>query len=288
MKRRIKVYITIGCTLLAVGLGILLYIPLSNEYNAGRMEDTAREYDEKVSRLYEDTDTEEYADDMERTVAQALANADADTNADTDTGTDTDSDIESDADTQAETDTDELDLARLAELRADMELYNRDLLVNGQLLLNDPFAYEEASFDLTEYGIDDGIFGYIEIPEIDLTLPIYLGANKANMKKGAAHLSYSSMPIGGESTNTVLAAHRGIIGKIYFDNIVYLEEGDDVYITNFWETLHYRVVDIEVISPYDIDKCYIQEGRDLVTLLTCHPYGYTTYRYKVVCERAEE
>lgn len=274
MNRRVKVYITLGCILLAVGLGVLLYVPLSNEYNAGKMEDTAKEYDEKVSRLYEDTDTEEYASELERAVAQALS--------ETDTGTDTDSDADTD------TDTDELDLAKLSQLRVDMELYNRDLLENGQLLLNDPFAYEEASFDLTAYGIDDEVFGYIEIPEIDLTIPIYLGANKENMLKGAAHLSYSSMPIGGESTNAVFAAHRGTIGRIYFDNIVYLEEGDDVYVTNFWETLHYKVVDIEIISPYDIDKCYIQEGRDLVTLLTCHPYGYTTYRYKVVCERVEE
>ncbi len=278
MNRRIKVYITIGSVLLAVGLGILLYIPLSNEYNAGKMEDTASDYDKTVSELYEDTDTEEYASELEAAVSAALAQTDTDTDSDSDTDTDTDT----------ETDTDALDLAQLTRLRADMEQYNRNLMENGQLLLNDPFAYEEASFDLTSYGIEDEVFGYIEIPEIDLTIPIYLGANKANMKKGAAHLSYSSMPIGGESTNAVFAAHRGTIGKIYFDNIVYLEEGDDVYITNFWETLHYKVVDMEVISPYDIDKCYIQEGRDLVTLLTCHPYGYTTYRYKVVCERVTD
>lgn len=93
------------------------------------------------------------------------------------------------------------------------------------------------------------------------------------------------MPIGGINTNCVLAGHRGWYGALFFRHIELLEIGDVVLITNFWETLRYTVSEIKVIEPDAIDEILIQPGRDLVTLLTCHPYGSGgRYRYVVYCE----
>lgn len=271
--KRVKIYLSIGCVLLAIGLVLVLYAPVSNKINSKHMKDITEAYDDNLNEMYEDTDTSELYNEIERINSE---------NPDTDY---TVSDYVKDNNIEPNSDSDAYNWALISLLREEMEEYNRSLLTDGQYLLNDPFAFEQPSFELYSYGINDNIFGHIDIPAIDMDLPIYLGANLENMSLGAVHLSYSSMPIGGDSTNTVLAGHRGVVGTIYFDNIVFLEEGDDVYITNFWDKLHYRVISYEVISPYDIERCYIQEGKELLTLLTCHPYGYTDYRYMVVCER---
>ena len=174
----------------------------------------------------------------------------------------------------------------LSELRAAMEAYNRDLYENGQEGFRDAWSYQVPSFDLTEWGLPDNMVAYLRIPAMGVTLPVYLGANTENMAIGAAHLSQTSLPIGGENVNTVIAAHRGVwSGLAMFRDIELLSLGDEVYITNFWETLTYRVVETKVILPTDTDEVLIQEGRDMVTLITCHPYGNNTHRYAVYCER---
>ena len=120
---------------------------------------------------------------------------------------------------------------------------------------------------------------------MEIELPILLGANTENMKQGAVHLIETSYPIGGENTNCVLAAHRGYSRAAMFRDIEKLELGDEIYIRNFRETLVYRVVQLQVISPTDVGQLLIQDGRDLVTLITCHPYGHNYQRYVVYCER---
>lgn len=172
-------------------------------------------------------------------------------------------------------------------LYADMQAYNRKLYENGQIGLQDPFSYEVPAFDLTEYGLEENMAGYISIPKMDVELPIYLGASKPNLVLGAGNLGYTSIPIGGADTNTVLAAHRGYQGNAMFRDIEVLQTGDKVYITNFWETLVYEVTETKVILPTDIQEVYIQEGRDMVTLLTCHPYTKNYQRYVVYCVRME-
>ena len=94
------------------------------------------------------------------------------------------------------------------------------------------------------------------------------------------------MPIGGSNTNCVLAGHRGWYGALFFRHIELLEIGDEITIRNLWDTLTYQVVEIQVIEPNEIEEILVQPGRDLVTLLTCHPYGSGgRYRYVVFCER---
>ncbi|MDF2513024.1 MAG: LPXTG-site transpeptidase (sortase) family protein [Herbinix sp.] len=173
----------------------------------------------------------------------------------------------------------------LAELLVRIIEYNEKLYVEGQKDLIDPFSYEVSSIDLSEYGIEDDMFGYIEVPKLNVVLGIYLGATSENMSKGAVHLTQTSIPIGGEDTNAVIAAHRGSRYGEMFQHIEQLEIGDEVKITNAWETLTYRVTSIEIIAPNEIDKVLIQEGRDMVTLLSCNPYGKNTQRYVVYCDR---
>lgn len=173
-----------------------------------------------------------------------------------------------------------------ADLRQAMETYNQSIFANAQVDLCDAWSYQAPVFDLAEYGIEDGVVGILSIPKMDLELPIYLGATPEHLAGGAAQLSQTSMPIGGTNTNCVLAGHRGWYGALFFRHIELLEIGDVVLITNLWETLRYTVSEIKVIEPDAIDEILIQPGRDLVTLLTCHPYGSGgRYRYVVYCER---
>lgn len=166
-----------------------------------------------------------------------------------------------------------------------MREYNVKLFETGQSGLTDPFAYEQPSFDLTQFGFAENVVGYIEIPKMEVRMPIYLGAGQENMEKGAVHLSQTSLPIGGENTNCVIAAHRGSYRGLMFRNIHLLESGDTVSITNFRETLTYSVDKIKIISPDAVDQILIQPGRDMVTLSTCNPLWDNYQRYIVYCER---
>ena len=176
----------------------------------------------------------------------------------------------------------------LSDLYAAMRAYNEDIYENHQADLKDPFSYEAPSFDLTQWGFQENIVGYIDIPRMGITLPIYLGATADNMHKGAAHLSETSLPIGGVNTNCVIAAHRGSWAGAMFRDIQKLQIGDEISVTNLWTSLTYRVAEIKIINPDDIRQVCIQDGRDLVTLITCHPYGKNSQRYVVYCERVTD
>ena len=175
----------------------------------------------------------------------------------------------------------------LAELRIAMEHYNIDIWEKQQAGLSSPQAYTTPSFVLGEYGLNSEIFGAIIIPRIDVYMPLYLGATREHLAAGAAHLSQTSLPIGGINTNCVISGHRGWKGASYFKYITNLQVGDKVIIYNPWETLEYTVCEIRIISPGNINSILIQDGRDLLTLLTCHPYASGgKQRYLVYCERS--
>jgi sortase A len=139
---------------------------------------------------------------------------------------------------------------------------------------------------LGDFGLTDEVFGVISIPVIDLSMPIYLGATDVHLANGAAQLSQTSLPIGGNNTNCVIAGHRGWNGAAYFRSVTVLQPGDTVIITNLWETLTYTVTATDIIEPYDVEKILIQDGKDMLTLLTCHPYASGgKQRYVIYCER---
>lgn len=182
----------------------------------------------------------------------------------------------------------DVEKGEFSQLYADMQAYNEKIFTEGQKGLTDAWSYEQSGFNLTEYGVYNDIVAQIRIPKMDTILPVYMGATNANMAQGAAQLGQTSAPIGGVNTNCVLAAHRGAAGGEFFLYIENLSVGDEVYIDNLWETLTYRVVDIEVINPDEISKVLIRENQDMLTLLTCHPYPTNRQRYVVYCQRSEE
>ena len=173
-------------------------------------------------------------------------------------------------------------------LLAALQKYNRQLYAEKQSSLIDLEACEEPAADLTVYGIEDEIIGVLEIPAMELTMPVYLGASDDHLAAGTAVLGNTSAPIGGDNTNCVIAGHRGWKGADYFRHIDRLQMGDTVTLTNLWETLTYTVADIQIIQPHEVDKIKIQQGRGLLTLLTCHPYASGgRQRFVVYCERTE-
>lgn len=173
----------------------------------------------------------------------------------------------------------------LERLYKDMEAYNTRLYEDGQADLKDPFSYEVSSFDLREYGFKNNVIGIVSIPKMEVELPVYLGADKANMAKGAAVLGGTSMPTGGENTNVVLAAHRGYKGVKMFRDIEVLELGDKIYVTTPYDELVYQVTEIKIVQKDDIGEVLIRKGKDMLTLLTCHPYTKNSHRYLVFAER---
>lgn len=172
------------------------------------------------------------------------------------------------------------------ELLADLQAYNRRIYAEKQSGLVALEACEAPAADLTAYGVEDEIIGVLEIPTMQLTMPVYLGASDNHLAAGAAVLGNTSAPIGGDDTNCVIAGHRGWKGADYFRHIDKLAVGDTVTLTNLWEILTYTVVDIRIIQPHEVDMVKIQQGRDLLTLITCHPYASGgRQRYVVYCER---
>ncbi|MBR1482586.1 MAG: class C sortase, partial [Ruminococcus sp.] len=133
--------------------------------------------------------------------------------------------------------------------------------------------------------IDNGIMGYIEIPAIKVDLPIYHGESEEILTKGAAHLERTSFPIGGNSTHACISAHSGFPTQKFFDDIDELETGDTVTIKVLDRTLSYTVYDSEVVEPDDASKLQVISGEDILTLVTCYPYGINSHRLLVHARR---
>lgn len=131
----------------------------------------------------------------------------------------------------------------------------------------------------------DGQIGTVSIPSIDCHLPIFHGNSKETLTKGAVHMAFTSFPIGGESSHSVISAHTAYPGKRFFDRLTEVEIGDRFSVTVLGETLNYKVVDIKVVLPSETQYFEVQKGRDLVTLVTCTPYSVNTHRLLVTGKR---
>lgn len=166
----------------------------------------------------------------------------------------------------------------------EIEEYNEKIYENHQKDFRDVNSYQSSPISLK--GFKDGKFGYIKIPKMNVKLPLYVGASDSHLAQGAAILGQTSIPVGEIDTNSVIAGHRGYQGAPFFREIEKLDKGDAVTIVNPWDTLEYEVTGIDVISPFNTDAVMIQEGRDMITLVTCHPYrSGGKYRYIVYCTR---
>ena len=159
--------------------------------------------------------------------------------------------------------------------------YNERIYAEEQCDL-DGQTMQEALLNLTEYDYAQEVFAVLSCPTVELEVPVYLGASAAHLNQGVAVLGQTSLPVGGENTNCVIAGHRSWNAAIRFRSIEDLQPGDRVYLTNPWETLTYQVVAAETICPSAIEAVRIKDGRQLLTLFTCT--APNTHRYLVLCE----
>lgn len=163
------------------------------------------------------------------------------------------------------------------------EAYNEALLPS---ILPDSFAIADASEEDQTYMntlniAGDEMMGIVEIPKIDIKLPIYHTTEEDVLKQAAGHLEGSSLPIGGKSTHSVISAHRGLPSASLFTDLDQLKKGDHFLIHVLNKTLCYEVDKISVVKPEETSALAVEEGEDLVTLLTCTPYGVNTERILV-------
>lgn len=165
----------------------------------------------------------------------------------------------------------------------DARAYNKEMLSNIDLI--DPFSQGETSIDEryeSLLNIDgSGMMGYIRIPKIKVEIPIYHGTSESVLQAGVGHFWGTSLPVGGESTHTVLTGHRGLPTKTLFTNMDKLVEGDVFYIKVLDETLAYKVDQILTVLPEETEALSIVPGKDYATLVTCTPYAINTHRLLV-------
>ncbi|MBE5916650.1 MAG: class C sortase [Pseudobutyrivibrio ruminis] len=167
--------------------------------------------------------------------------------------------------------------------------YNEELLPS---ILPDSFAEAEANGADENYmsllnADGDGIMGYIQIPSINVKLPIFHTTSEEVLQIGVGHLQGSSLPVGGESTHSVLSAHRGLPSATLFTDLDKVEIGDNFFLIIMGEYIAYEVDQIEVVEPDDTSLLQVEEGQDLCTLITCTPYGVNTERLMVRGHRVE-
>lgn len=157
--------------------------------------------------------------------------------------------------------------------------YNKELLKKAdhwKLSKKDKKKYESL-LDVS----GTGIMGYIEVPKIDCSLPIYHGTDEGALQIAIGHLEGSSLPVGGKSSHCVLSGHRGLPSARLFTDLDQMEEGDTFILNILGHKLAYEVDQIKVVLPEEMSDLEIQEGKDLCTLVTCTPYGINTHRLLV-------
>ena len=178
----------------------------------------------------------------------------------------------------------QVDDAALREAKEQADIYNKSLIPGAST--EDAYSQEgllaaSADYDSQLNLAGNDIMGYVEIPKISVNLPIYHGTENDSLERGIGHLLGSSLPIGGESTHTILSGHSGMASQKMFTDLEQLTTGDVFYLRVLDETLAYQVVEINTVLPYDTSLLGIAPGEDLCTLVTCTPYGVNTHRLLV-------
>lgn len=161
--------------------------------------------------------------------------------------------------------------------------YNRELLGNIELL--DSFSPLKKEVDARYQSLlntnEAGMMGYIRIPKIDVELPIYHGTEERILQSGVGHFEGTSLPVGGESSHTVLTGHRGLPSKLLFTDLDQMKEGDIFYLKILGETFAYKIDQILTVLPENTKALTIEPGKDYATLVTCTPYAVNTHRLLV-------
>ncbi len=163
------------------------------------------------------------------------------------------------------------------------QMYNADLAEN-QVELTDPFVESKSAIKSgliynNLLNIDkSGMMCYLEIPCINVNLPVFHGTAASTLERGIGHLEGSSLPVGGKSTHAVLTGHTGLNNAKLFTDLTEVKEGDLFFLHTLGKDLAYRVIEIEVVLPEETQDLLIRKGKDLVTLITCTPYGVNSHR----------
>lgn len=188
-------------------------------------------------------------------------------------------------------------IASYKEITAEMDDGTRELLWKEAEAYNQTLTRKEDRFHLSEaeteaYGnllnvSGDGMMGYVEIPVIDVLLPVYHGTDEEILQVAIGHIEGTSLPVGGAGTHSVISGHRGLPSAKLFTDLDQLTEGDIFILHVLDETLTYEVDQIHIVEPEDISFLEIEEGKDLCTLMTCTPYGVNSHRLLVRGHRTE-
>ena len=178
-----------------------------------------------------------------------------------------------------------LDTDRYEQLWAEAVDYNRTLRDReNAFLLSET---QKAAYDSLLNVGGNGVMGYIEIPTIGVSLPIYHGTDEGVLQIAVGHIEWTSLPVGGESSHCVISGHRGLPSAKLFTNLDKLTEGDTFMLRVLDEVLTYEVDQILIVEPQEVSALTIREGEDLCTLVTCTPYGINTHRLLVRGHRVE-
>ena len=173
----------------------------------------------------------------------------------------------------------ELDTAKYDEILAAADAYNRELGETGVIWTLDE---EQEKVYNDQLSINDsGIMGYIDIPKINVTLPIYHGIEEEVLQVAIGHIAGSSLPVGGKNTHCIVSGHRGLPSARLFTDLDKLVDGDTFTMTVLNRTVTYQVDQIRIVEPTDLSDLQIEEGKDYCTLVTCTPYGINTHRLLV-------
>lgn len=174
----------------------------------------------------------------------------------------------------------QMDAVEYGSMMEDAEAYNSRLLEKKENRYRLTEAEEEEYNSLLDV-TGTGIMGYVEIPKLKMSLPIYHGTEDTVLQIAVGHLEGSSLPVGGSGTHCVLTGHRGLPSAKLFSNLDEMEEGDTFSIHVLDRTLTYQVDQIRIVEPREVEDLEIEEGKDYCTLLTCTPYGINSHRLLV-------
>lgn len=182
-------------------------------------------------------------------------------------------------------DVEKIDEEEYARMWQEAQEYNRELARDGNCWKMTE-AQKQKYYSVLNVG-GTGVMGYIEIPKIHCSLPVYHGADETILQVAVGHIEGSSLPVGGSSTHCVLSGHRGLPSAKLFTDLDQMEKGDIFLLKILNETLAYEVDQIKTVLPEEMDNLKIEEGEDLCTLVTCTPYGVNSHRLLVRGHRTE-
>ena len=178
-----------------------------------------------------------------------------------------------------------IDDERYREMWEEAEAYNRELAGTGVNWSPDE-AFMERYYSLLDVS-GSGIMCYVEIPDIDVKLPVYHGTQESVLQIGAGHIAGSSLPVGGVGTHSIISGHTGLSSARLFTDLDKLHEGDIFLLNTLDETLTYQIDQIRIVLPYELGDLALDKDQDYVTLVTCTPYRINTHRLLVRGHRIE-